>query len=115
MRKQKSMKSLNLRSIVSLTFFGLVLFFSTPQKAYCQKEALGFVNFTAPKGFTRTVKENVVAFSSYDQTAGKFCIITLYGATPGTGKPESDFKREWANLVLKNMKADASPKTETET
>lgn len=80
-----------------------------------QKESLGTVGYAAPKGFTKTLKENVVAFSSYDQATGKFCIITLYGATPGTGKPESDFKREWANIVLKNMKADASPKTETET
>ena len=90
--------------------FGLLI----PQESFSQSEKLGTVGYVPPKGFTKTLKENVVAFSSYDQATGKFCIITLYGATPGTGKPESDFKREWANIVLKNMKADASPKTESE-
>jgi hypothetical protein len=80
-----------------------------------QSERLGTVSYAAPAGFAKTVKENIVAFTKVDQSTGKFCIITLYGATPGTGKPASDFKREWANIVLKNMKADAAPQTETDT
>ncbi|MDI1242464.1 MAG: hypothetical protein PSX80_11130 [bacterium] len=71
------------------------------------------MGFTAPANWNKTTKENIVAFSKVDANTGTFCIITLYGATPGTGKPESDFRREWANLVLKNMKADADPKTES--
>lgn len=61
---------------------------------------------------TKTLKENVVAFSELNKT-GTYCIITLYGATPGTGNPTSDFTREWNNLVVKTMKAEASPQTET--
>ncbi len=64
---------------------------------------------------TKTPISNVVAFSEFNQTSGKFCIITLYGATPGTGNPANDFKREWNNLVVKNMKAEANPKTDTQT
>ena len=103
---------INQRHLLGL-FATLILCSLIPQTALCQTENLGTVSYTAPKGFTKTPKENVVAFSSYDQATGKFCIITLYGATPGTGMPETDFKREWANLVLKNMKADAHPKTES--
>ena len=80
-----------------------------------QSEKLGTVSYAAPKGFTKTTKENIVAFTMIDQATGKFCIITLYGATPGTGTPAGDFKREWANIVVKNMKADAAPQTETDT
>lgn len=78
-----------------------------------QKESLGTTAYSAPTGFAKTTRENIVAFSKVDAKTGTFCIITLYGATPGTGNPESDFKREWANIVLKNMKAEADPKTES--
>ena len=69
-----------------------------PQTVFGQSEKLGIVQYTAPKGWTKTPKENVVVFSEVDQAASRFCIITLYGATPGTGKPESDFAREWIYL-----------------
>src|SRR5215207_2845480 len=85
-----------------------------PQTVFCQTEKLGIVRYTPPKGWDKTAKENVVAFSEIDQTTGSFCIITLYGATPGTGKPETDFKREWDNLVVKPLKAEANPETQTE-
>jgi hypothetical protein len=84
-----------------------------PFSSIGQTERLGTVSYTVPAGFTKTTKENIIAFSKYDQASGKFCFITLYGATPGTGRPETDFKREWANIVLNNMKAEADPKTET--
>jgi len=93
-----------------LTVFGLLI----PQTVFCQTEKLGIVQYMPPKGWAKTPKENVVAFSEINQTTGKFCIITLYGATPGTGNPNSDFTREWNNLVVKNMKADANPKTDTQ-
>ncbi len=108
------MNILNLRELFLLTLFGVTLCISLPQRAFCQKETLGTISYATPAGFTKTTKENIVAFSKVDPATGKFCIITLYGATPGTGKPDTDFKREWANIVLKNMKADASPKTESE-
>ncbi len=84
-----------------------------PHTAFGQSEKLGDVQYTPPKAMKKTLKANIVAFSEVDQTSGKFCIITLYGATPGTGKPETDFKREWANLVVKNMKAEPNPATES--
>jgi hypothetical protein len=103
---------INYRNLSFFTFFLTVYLFAAPA-AIAQKSSLGTVSYSAPAGWNKTSKENIVAFSKADATTGTFCIITLYGATPGTGKPESDFKREWANLVLKNMKADADPKTES--
>lgn len=83
-----------------------------PQSAICQTEKPGIVQYTPPKGMNKTPKENVVAFSELNQTTGAYCIITLYGATPGSGSPQSDFAREWTNLVVKTMKAEANPKTD---
>ena len=61
---------------------------------------------------SKTLKDNVVAFSTFDQASGKYCIITLYGATPGTGDAKRDFTREWSNLVIKPMGASAEPQPE---
>jgi hypothetical protein len=104
---------MNTRNIVRTFSISVSLLFTT-QALSAQTERLGTVSYTAPKGFTKTLKENIVAFSSYDQATGKFCIITLYGATPGTGSPSGDFKREWKNIVLDNMKAEPNPKTESQ-
>ncbi len=80
--------------------------------ASAQTEKLGIVQYTAPPGMSKTQKDNVVAFSTFDQASGKYCIVTLYGATPGTGDAKKDFTREWTNLVVKPMGAAADPQTE---
>ena len=100
---------------LSFCLCGLTLVFSlVPQAAFCQTQKLGIVKYTPPPGWTKTQKQaNVIAFSTMNQTTGAFCIITLYGAAPGTGNPQSDFTREWNNLVVQNMKAEANPPTET--
>ncbi len=69
-----------------------------PLTALGQTEKLGIVKYTPPKGMTKTLKENVVAFSEFNEKTGKYCIITVYGATPGSGSSEGDFKSEWNNL-----------------
>ena len=100
----------NLVLILPVVAFGILLM---PLASYAQAEKLGIVRYTPPTGMNKTVKENVVAFSELDQAKGTFCIITLYGATPSTGNPRSDFAREWNNLVIKTMKkAEAKPKTD---
>jgi hypothetical protein len=81
---------------------------------FCQTEKLGIVSYAAPKGWTKTPKENVVGFSEINQKTGGFCIITLYGATGGTGNPANDFTREWKRLVFSNLKVEANPTTETQ-
>ncbi|MGI8641117.1 MAG: hypothetical protein ACR2MG_14375 [Pyrinomonadaceae bacterium] len=102
------------RRIILGLFVTLTLGLFIPQTVFCQTEKLGIVQYTPPQGMTKTPKENVVAFSETNQKTGSFCIITLYGATPGTGNAQSDFKREWNNLVVKTMKAEANPPTETQ-
>lgn len=78
--------------------------------AFAQTEKLGVVKYIPPAGWTKTqLQPNVIAFSKI--TTSKSCIITLYGAAPGTGNPQSDFKREWNKLVVQNMKAEANPET----
>lgn len=105
--------SLSRRTLLSL-FLTLSVCASIPRPVFCQTEKLGVVQYAPPKGWNKSTKENLVAFSEYNPATGKFCIITLHGAKPGAGDPESDFKREWDNLVVKTLKAEANPKTGTE-
>jgi len=97
-------------------FCSLVFVFAfASQNASGQTEKLGIVKYTPPPGWNRTQKqENVIAFSTQNQATGAFCIITLNGATPGTGSPTGDFAKEWNTLVVQNMKAEANPATESE-
>ena len=99
---------------LGVCFFTLMLAVLIPRVASAQTEKLGIVKYTAPSGWTKTQKqENVIVFSAQNQTGG-LCIITLYGATPGTGNPQSDFAKEWQTLVVQNMKAEANPATESD-
>ena len=105
---------MKISKLVLRLFIGSLLCLFIEQTALSQTEKLGIVSITPPKGWTRTAKENAVAYSEIDRTTGRFCIITLYGATRGTGKAQSDFAREWTNLVVKPLSAERDPKTETE-
>ena len=101
---------------LSLGFCSLmIVFLFIPPTAFGQAEKLGIVKYTSPPGWNKTqTQQNVIAFSTRNEATGAFCIITLYGATPGTGNPQSDFTREWNNLVVQNMKAEANPQTESD-
>jgi hypothetical protein len=101
-------------SKIILGFLVHILCLGLSPVAFSQAQNLGIVHYTPPKGWTKTSKENVVAFSNLNQTTGGFCIITVYGATPSTGTPQNDFTREWNNLVVKPLQAEVNPKTETQ-
>lgn len=92
--------------------FVVCLFISNAVVA--QKESLGAVKYTPPKGWTKTEKENFVNFSEINQAAGKFCLITLYGATPSSRTPENDFREAWSNLVVKKWTGEANPTVESQ-
>lgn len=109
------MKLLSNRSGVLLGLFVTLTFcLFDPPTVSGQTEKLGPIAYTPVEGWKKTEKENIVTFSEIDAAAGKFCTITLYGSTAGTGKAASDFVREWNNLVAKPFGGAAVPKTETE-
>ncbi len=96
------------------TLLLLIAFSVAPPFVCAQTEKLGIVQYTPPKGWTKTVNGNVVGYSEINRATGIFCIITLYGATTGTGNPQSDFKREWNSRVVQPLNAETNPKTESE-
>jgi hypothetical protein len=105
--------SINRKALLCLSI-ALSVCLSAVGTASGQTGKLGIVNYAPPPGWAKTQRENVVAFSDYNQATGRFCIITVYGATPGTGNPQSDFAREWNTLAVKHMKAAANPATDVQ-
>jgi hypothetical protein len=105
----KIMKKIQIHRKIVLTFCLFI-----PQIVFGQIEKLGVVSYTSPQGWTKDLKQNVVGFSNLNQKTGGFCIISLYGATPGTKNSTADFTKEWNNLVVKNMKAEDVPQTDTQ-
>src|SRR5829696_5328873 len=105
--------SISRKTLLSLSI-ALLACLSIPETVSGQAEKLGVVNYLPPRGWTKTPKDNVVAFTSHDQATGRFCIITVYGATPSAGHPNNDFTKEWTNLVVKPLRAGAAPQVKTE-
>jgi putative nucleic acid binding protein len=110
----KTGKIMKASKIIFGFFVAHIIFLCVPATAISQTEKFGIVQYTPPKGWTKTPKDNVVAYSNLNQTTGGFCIITVYGATPGGGQAQNDFTKEWNNLVVKPLQAEANPKTETQ-
>ncbi|MBC7931652.1 MAG: hypothetical protein H7Z38_13915 [Rubrivivax sp.] len=104
---------MNTRKIILSTFVGSIVCLFISQAVVAQTEKLGLVQYTPPKGWTKSAKEHAVVFSDIDQAAGRFCFITLYSAGSSTGNPKSDFAREWNERVVQPWGAEANPKTET--
>ena len=79
------------KRILIVSLLALLSCLSVPRPAYGQTEKLGMVAYTPPRGWNKTLKENVVGFSRLDQTAGTFCIITPLWRDAGNGQPGRRF------------------------
>jgi hypothetical protein len=95
-------------------FFAQILCLFVPQIVFCQTEKLDIIQYTPPKGWTRTPKEGVMVFSDINKTTNGFCVLTVYASTQSAGSSQKDFANQWNELVVKPFKAEANPKTETQ-
>jgi hypothetical protein len=98
------------KSIAALIFLAVCIF---GPSALSQTEKLGEIKYTPPAGWSKIAKENSVEFSIRNATNG-YCVITLHGLKESSGAPETDFTREWNNLVVQGLKAQPNPKVQTE-
>ena len=102
------------RKIISGLFVTIAFCLFMPQTAFCQSEKLDIVEYTPPQGWTKTPKEGAVTYSYVNQGRTAFCVITVYASTASAGSPAKDFSEAWNELVVKPFKAEANPKTETQ-
>ncbi len=93
----------------------LLLLLAMLQQVIAQTETFDIATYKAPKDFKKDAKPGVVNFTNVNAATGGFCVIAMFASTTSTGDAEKDFEREWAALVVTPYKAEANPKTETQT
>src|SRR5450759_1617910 len=84
-------------------------------QSFCQTETFDIDTYTPPKDFKKDSKQGVVTYTHVNTTTGSFCIIAIYASTASAGDEKKDFNKEWKDLVVTPYKAEANPKTETQT
>jgi len=82
---------------------------------FAQTETFDIATYTPPKNWKKDAKTGVVNYIDVNETAGRFCVITLYASKASTGDAQKDFSKEWKELVVTPYKAAVNPKTETQT
>ena len=86
-----------------------------PVLVFGQTETFDIATYTPPRDWKKDANPGVVNYTSINTTTGRFCVITLYASKASTGDAQKDFNNEWKELVVTPYKADANPKTETQT
>jgi hypothetical protein len=76
-----------------------------PSLCLAQQETFDVLSFTAPAGWRREVKENVIIFSTVDQTTRAWSQIAVYRSTASKGTVARDVESEWQELVVKPLQA----------
>ena len=95
--------------------FHSLLFFFVAHQAISQTEAFDIATFTPPRDWKKETNQRVVTYTNVNTTTGSFCILAIYASTLSLGDPQKDFNVEWKDLVVAPYKAEANPKTETQT
>jgi hypothetical protein len=93
----------------------LILVTAIMQHAIAQTETFDIATYTAPANFTKGAKAGVLLYTNTNTTTGAFCIIAIYPSAASAGNEKKDFANEWKELVVTPYKAEANPKTETQT
>jgi hypothetical protein len=87
----------------------------SPSIVNCQTEKLDIMEYTPPKGWTKTPKDGVTIYTDSNKATGSFCILSVYPSKASASNPQKDFTDQWNELIVKPFKAAADPKTETQT
>jgi hypothetical protein len=95
--------------------FNLLVLVAIMQQVIAQTETFDIATYTPPKDFKKDSKQGVVIYTHVNTTTGSFCVIAIYASSASAGDEQKDFTNEWKDLVVTPYKAEANPKTETQT
>jgi hypothetical protein len=87
-------------SVLVLTAIGLFI----PHTIFCQTEKLDIVEYTPPKGWTKTPKAGVMIYTNSNKEVGSFCVLSVYPSAPSVGSPQKDFADQWNALIVKRLR-----------
>ena len=93
------MKKILFLFIVGLSFTDL----------FAQKVTFDLFAFTPPAGWKKEVTENIISYTSINNTSKSWCRIGIVKSTISKGSIEADFKSEWQDLIVKNYNPTEAP------
>ena len=105
---------MNASKIILAAFIAYCVLF-LPQAIFGQTETLDIIQYTPPKGWTKTAKEGIVVYTDTNQTTNAFCLLTINPTISSASTPQQDFVNAWSSFVVKPFKAPANPPTNTGT
>src|SRR6266404_7048328 len=100
--------------IILALFMAQMLCLLIPRAIFSQTETLDIIQYTPPKGWTKTPKEGAMAFIDINKTTNGFCLLTIFKSSPSAGTAQKDFAAQWDGLLVKPFKAQPNPKTQTQ-
>jgi len=104
---------MKIHKIIPALFISQIFCLFLPQTMFSQTEKFDIIQFTPPKGWTRTPRDRALVFTDANKSTGALCILTVYGSNPSSDSPGKDFSDQWNELVVKKFKAQPDPKTES--
>jgi hypothetical protein len=93
----------------------LIILSAIMQQAIAQIETFDIATYMPPKDWKKGANTGVVTYTNVNTTTGTFCVLAIYASSASLGDAQKDFKIEWKDLVVNSHKAEADPKTETQT
>ncbi|MEO6681734.1 MAG: hypothetical protein ABIN48_02825 [Ginsengibacter sp.] len=83
--------------------------------SFGQKQTFDLVTYTAPKGWTKEIKEGVTGYTFVDKKDKSWCQLGIYKSTVSKGNIDADFDSEWESLVKKQYHTIDTPQTDLQT
>ncbi|MEO6357809.1 MAG: hypothetical protein ABIU77_18475, partial [Ferruginibacter sp.] len=74
-----------------------------------QQESFDLTSYTAPQGWKKETKENIVAYTITDKKKNTWCQIQVVKSTISQGGIEEDFASEWQHLIVANYPVKDTP------
>ncbi|MES1181994.1 MAG: hypothetical protein ABUL44_04275, partial [Flavobacterium sp.] len=89
--------------------FFACLFSLAAAVTFAQKETFDIVTYTAPAGWTKDAKENVVTYTMINKKNNTWCQVGIVKSTASKGSIDADFESEWQELVVKSYNPTGAP------
>jgi hypothetical protein len=77
--------------------------------SFAQQQSFDLTSFTAPQGWKKETKENIVAYTITDKKKNTWCQIQVVKSTISQGGIDEDFASEWQHLIVANYPVKDTP------
>lgn len=92
-----------------MRYFILILFTALGHAAFAQQQTYDLLTFTPPPGWKQSTTENIIGFSTTNNTKQTWAQISIVKSTTSKGSIEGDFPSEWADLAVKPYHVSDKP------